>query len=347
MKSISIFRTAALVAATQGVLACSRFVWHEDPFTPDPAPANETLIAGRDTTYVLRTPSYYLLATQRAALWNREVMDDVAWRYNALFGDAPPTIAVRLDSVATSSDTSTVWRGVPLATVALRRRSPEATAGGKPRRDKDRSAAEDSARVRLFAGPLLAATAAETWLATRAADAARSTDSQPGGPSRSPDRRAALPAWIEAGSLRILGGTGAPDRAAAELRANSKGIVPLTSLFAVGWQSKPNAMEIVRAGSSRFDLDDEDLRQETAARARTRRDGVAPGTSPLFIAQSVSVLVFIHERDPALVGRLADELTRGASIPDVLASSTTLPHDLAGLEAAWREWLKRSQSRRR
>jgi hypothetical protein len=346
MNSTLIIRTAALITATQGVLACSRFVWHEDPFTPDPAPASETLVAGRDTTYVLRGPSYYLLATQRAALWNREVMDDVAWRYQALFGDAPPTIAVRLDSVATPSDTSTMWRGVPLAKVALRRRSADASGTGKARREKDRSAAEDSARVQLFAGPMLAATTAETWLATRAADAARSPDSQPGGPSRASSGRGALPAWIEAGALRILGSNGAPDRAAAELRVDAKGIVPLGSLFAVGWQAKPNAMEIVRAGSSRFDLDDEDLRQDAAARARTRRDGLA-GVSPLFIAQSVSVLSFLHERDPALVARLSDELTHGASIPDVLASSTAVPHDVAGLDAAWREWLKRNQSRRR
>ena len=122
--------------------------------------------------------------------------------------------------------------------------------------------------------------------------------------------------------------------------------MPLASLFAVGWPNRPNAVDIVRSGASRYDLDDEDLRQQDAARARNRRDGSA-GVAPLFIAQSVSVLTFIHDRDPALVGRLADELSRGASIPDVLASSKTLPHDLAGLDAAWREWLKRTQSRRR
>ena len=75
-------RCAALLIATQAGLACSRFVFHEDPFTPDPAPASETLVAGHDTTYVLKAPSYYLLSSQRDALWNREVLDDVAWRYH-------------------------------------------------------------------------------------------------------------------------------------------------------------------------------------------------------------------------------------------------------------------------
>ena len=347
MKTTYIARTAALVVATQAALACSRFVWHEDPFTPDPAPASETLVAGSDTTYVLRGSTYYLLASDRAALWNREVLDDVAWRYRALFGDAPPTIAVRLDSVATvASPDSTTWRGVPLAVVALRRRGAQSPESEKRDRDKNRAPVEDSARVRLFAGAMLSATAAETWLRARATDAGRSTESQPGGPSVPATRGGALPAWIEAGALRILGNSGAPDRAAAELRADSKNIMPLASLFTVGWPARPNALEIVRGGASRYDLDEEDLRQENMMRGRVRREGAAT-VSPLFIAQSVSVLSFIHERDPALVGRLADELSRGASVPDVLASSTALPHDVAGLDAAWRDWLKRTAKRRR
>jgi hypothetical protein len=108
-------------------------------------------------------------------------------------------------------------------------------------------------------------------------------------------------------------------------------------------------MDIVRSGTSRLDMDDEDMRRNGEVRARERRDGgsAVSGASPLFIAQSVSVLAFIHERDPGLVARLADELTRGASIPDVLASSATLPHDVAGLDAAWRQWLRRNERNRR
>jgi len=59
------------------------------------------------------------------------------------------------------------------------------------------------------------------------------------------------------------------------------------------------------------------------------------------------VLNFIHDRDPGLLARLADELTRGGSIPDVLASSSTLPHDVAALDAAWRDWLKKGLRNRR
>ena len=350
MKPASIFRLTTLAAAAQLAAACSRFVWHEDPFTPDQAPATETIVAGLDTTYVLKGASYYLLSSQRSALWNRDVLDDVAWRYRALFGEAPPLIAIRLDSArATSSDSVMTWRGVPFASVAPRRRPNAAPRTKGQARGRDEEAG-DSVRARILAGPMLAATAAETWLRARSLDAARITDSQPGGPVRATTvAAAALPAWIEAGALRILGSAGAPDRASDELRADSKHIQSLATLFSVAWSAKPNAIEIVRSGSSGFDLDEANARREPGDRRRNGRDGalVPAGMSPLFVAQSVSVLAFIHERDPGLVARLADEMGRGASIPDVLASSATLPHDVAGLDAAWREWLKRTARSRR
>jgi hypothetical protein len=340
MKPNSIARLLALVAATQLGLACSRFVWHEDPFTPDQAPASETLVSGRATTYVLKGSSYYLLAGQRAQLWHHDVMDDVAWRYNALFGDAPPMIAIRIDSIATPND-SVTWRGVPFATVAVHRRPDAGPARKNSSHDKD-AQANDSARVQMLTGPMLAATAAETWLKARTLDAARSSDSQPGGPIRSTSGSAALPAWIEAAALRILGSAGAPDRAAAELGAEPKNIAPLATLFATTWPSRPNAMDIVHPGFSRMEMGGEDVPQDAAARARNRRE-VAPGVSPVLIAQSVSVLTFIHDREPALVPRLADELVRGTPISQVLASSSKLPHDLAALDAAWRDWLRHVQ----
>ena len=194
----------------------------------------------------------------------------------------------------------------------------------------------------MFAKPLLAATAAETWLRARTLDAARVSDSQPGGPVKTSTASATLPAWIETGALAILGGGGAEERANDELRADPKHVVPLASLFATTASARPNAMEIMRAGANRFGLGYAGRQHDAATRAQERRDA-APGASPLFISQSVSVLTFLHDRDPGIVPRLADELARGGSIPDVLASSTTLPHDVAALDAAWRDWLKHSQ----
>ena len=336
------------VALTQTAVGCSRFVWHEEPFTPDPAPTTEVIMAGTDTTYVLRRDSYTLLTPQRAALWNRDVIDDVAWRYRALFREAPPAIAIRIDTGAMQLDSATTWRGMPLARVFPPDRPQPPADAGKKKRDPVQQAAEDSARARLLAGPLLAASAAETWLGARAMDAARVTDSQPGGAVRTTVATASVPAWIEAGALRILSTSAAPDRAATELRANEKAIVPLASLFAVRWQHKPNALDIARAGS-RAEIgvgdDAEDVVIEGPARPRPRREPVA-GVSPMFVAQSVSVLAFIHDRDPALVARLTDELTRGATVESVLASSTSVPHSVASLDAEWRQWLKKSARRR-
>ena len=341
-------QTLAVALATQ-LVGCSRFVWHEDPFTPDPAPTSEIIASASDTTYVLRRDSYYLLTPQRSTLWSRDVIDDVAWRYRALFGEAPPMVAIRIDTGTGVRDSTTTWRGVPFARVALDRHPrPSATSRRKP--SPDEQAAEDSARVRLLTGPILAATAAESWLSARALDATRAADSQPGGPVEASGRTAALPAWIEAGALRILGATGAPNRAAMELRADEKAIMPLASLFAVTWR-KPNATDIARAASPGEFASVEDGDESFDGPSRTReprerRDSV-PGVSPVFLAQSVSVLAFIHERDAALVARLADETSRGASVESVLASSTTLPHDVTGLDAAWRQWLKRNQKGRR
>ena len=335
-----IARRAALIVATQAGLACSRFVLHEDPFTPDPAPTSETLVAGGDTTYVLKAPSYYLLSSQRDALWNREVLDDVAWRYHALFGDAPLRIAIRLDSTAVT-DSSTTWRGVPFARVALRRHA-EPAPGAQNASHGRGAEADDSARARMLARPMLAATAAETWLRARTLDASHVSDSQPGGAVRTSSAAGTLPVWMETGALAILGGGGAEERANDALRADPKHVVPLAALFATTSSARPNAIEIVRAGANRFGLDTQGRQHEAAARSPERHDA-APGASPLFISQSVSVLTFLHDRDPGLVPRLADELARGGSIPDVLASSTTLPHDVAALDAAWREWVKQSQ----
>jgi hypothetical protein len=298
-------RIMTLGLCALALAGCSRFVWNDEPFTPDPAPASEVIVAGRDTTYVLRSASYYLLASERSVLWQREVMDDVAWRYRELLGEAPPLIAVRVDTAPGPRDST--WRGVPLAVVTRRQPGGERGQHEKPR---DERALHDSATTRLLAGPLLAATAAEAWLAARARGAPRDTDGEPAGDAARPDaRRLALPAWLETGALGILASPGAAMRAASEVRANSRRLLPLASLVGVH---------------------------------RPSQSGVAP----VFIAQSVTVLAFMRERDPAIVARLVDELARGRTVGEVLATSTTLPHDVAALEVEWRKWVERTGRRR-
>ena len=326
--------------ALHGAIGCSRFVWKEDPFTPDQAPTSEVVTAGRDTTFVFHAPSYYLLAAKRNALWNRDVLDDVAWRYRALFGEAPPPIAVKLDSATAVASTDSTWRGLPLVTVGPPRHPPEMNDAARRKRERDESA--DSVRAGLVIRPIVAASAAATWLAARAS-ALRGSENQPGGAERPSPTAGRLPAWMHAGALRILAAGGAPDRAAAALRTKPKGIVPLPALFAVTWPAEPNAVEMAAPDAAVLDADRSALGEPPP---RRQRRTPIPGVSPMFGSQAVSVLAFIHERDAGLVARLADELPRGASVDAVLASSATLPHDVAGLEAEWRKWLRRSTKRR-
>lgn len=299
--------TVVLVAATLG--GCSRFVWNEEPFTPDPAPVSETIVSGTDTTYVLRGSSYHLLASQRSILWQREVLDAVSWRYRELFAEAPPLIAIRVDSSSRAGDTT--WRGVPLTTVASHRRDSAAVIDDKRHGARD---APDSPAALLVMRSLLATAAAEAWLAARTADASRNDDGDDGDPAPATAAGNRLPAWLQAGAVRILASPSAAILAAAEMRAKSNRVQPLAALFAARWPARPN---------------------ETQA-----------AVGPLFVPQSVSVLAFMRERDPTIIARLADELPRGRTVPDVLAKSATLPRDVARLEAEWKKWVERVAKRR-
>ena len=286
------------VALTQAAIGCSRFVWNEEPFTPDPAPTSEVIASGSDTTYVLRGASYYLLTPQRDALWNREVIDDVAWRYRALFREAPPPIAIRIDTGATTGDADDDVARTAARPVSPRHSAkPPADAGrrseirfNRPRKTRrghgcSRARCSPHRQPRPGSQP-------ERWK--------RARDGQPAWRLRAQHGRRGIGAGVDRGGRapdpqRV----GAPDRAAAELRANEKAIVPLASLFAAAWQRKPNAMDIARAGSRGqvgIGDDADDVMLEGPARPRARREPVvAPGVSPMFLAQSVSVLAFIHE----------------------------------------------------
>ena len=114
--------------------------------------------------------------------------------------------------------------------------------------------ANDSARARMLAGPMLAATAAETWLEARALDATRVSDSQPGGPTRPTAASAALPAWIEAGALadpRLRRCAGSRERRAA--RGPEAHRAARVALHHRCGRDQPNAMEIVGRGISRLE----------------------------------------------------------------------------------------------
>jgi hypothetical protein len=61
----------------------------------------------------------------------------------------------------------------------------------------------------------------------------------------------------------------------------------------------------------------------------------------LVAAEGASLLLFLRERDPALVTSLAGEPARGRRLPELLAASAALPHSLELLDGEWRKWLRR------
>src|SRR5262245_37813514 len=110
---------AALVAA-----GCGLFASRTLHYTPDEAPVSEVATTGGDTTYAFRTPTYWLLASHRADLWNRTDLDDVAWRYRWLFAGSPPLVAVRAAAPPPAGDSIGMWKGVVVVGAPLRRLPP-------------------------------------------------------------------------------------------------------------------------------------------------------------------------------------------------------------------------------
>lgn len=297
----------AIAAAAGG---CSRFVFREEPYTPDPAPVSEVITEGVDTTFVLRGPSYYLLARRREALWDREVVDDVAWRYGWLFGGPPPVVAIRLDTAAAPAPAAT-WRGLPLAHAR--------DAGAEDEgRDRERGAGRSS---RVGPRQSLAMRAAEVWV--RSAAAGRD-----------------LPAWLEMGAVMLMTSPGAGERADGIVRSRLREAPPLDALFGVAWPEGSTVLDAVRVAEG----------ERLTGRTSVQRAGRARPTATtgrfgglVFVAQATSVLSFLRERDPRLVASLVGALADGRAMPEVLSTSSALPHDAAALDAAWRTWLRKRQ----
>ena len=207
-------RIALLGAAVLGT-ACIPFAGKEDPFTPDRAPVTETLVAGADTIWVLRTEAYYLLSRHRQALWRKGQVDDVAFQYRWLFGSPPPRIAVRIDSAA-AADSAERWRGMPLVVSVM--------GGKRPENDRRAPVARGTGGapdvVRRFDG--LATRAAAAWMRATA-------DSL----------KTSFPAWFRAGATLAMSMPAAQEVFAADLRDNGRDVVPLAAMFAAAEAGGP------------------------------------------------------------------------------------------------------------
>jgi hypothetical protein len=120
----------------------------------------------------------------------------------------------------------------------------------------------------------------------------------------------------------------------------------LTSLFAVRWPAKPNVAQLVGIRQEPRRDDEREMLGVVEAPRQVRERAGVPGIAPLFVAQSVTVLAFMRERDPSIVARLTDQLAQGRTVGDVLATSASLPRDVPALEAEWKRWVERAAKRR-
>ena len=299
---------ASLLSSLLLVSGCIGFAGREAPFKPDEPVATEMVAVGGDTTFVLRGPSYYLLASRRSVLWHKAAVDDAAWRYRWLFGSQPPLVAIRLDSADVASDSVGSWRGVPLvvARVADVRSDRQGRATG---------AGMVSARQ-------LTSRAARAWLGVASSDSAR-------GPSA---ERVHYPAWFEVGTLRLLGSIQQAEGFDEENFGTRRTSIPLATLFET---------VLTPGEADRGERDSGIVDQRTGEIRPTARDARRSG-GPYFAAQSGSVLAFLRERDPSFVATLPRELARGRSMVELLTTSTGLPHDIPALDAQWRRWAQRA-----
>ena len=152
---------------------------------------------------------------------------------------------------------------------------------------------------------------ARRWLAARAA-------AQGGGTG--------MPGWVQVGMTEFVAATPLSEYLVSTLARDMKRAVPLAEFLSA---PAPEYGESVRGTETQRPM---------APGSRRRLEGYA-----LFAAQSIALLRFIEEREGTpFVTALYDRTARGETAAAVLAEAQKLPKDPAALDAAWREWMKRS-----
>jgi hypothetical protein len=304
MQSKLWWRRATRVVGALGATGCHTFMLREEPVTPEPAPVTRVDVIGGDTTYVLRTAGYVLLSRERRLLWTRSAIDDAAQRYRALLGSEPAAIAVRVDS-APSATAGGWWDGLPLVAVRATPFDPKRVTTG-----------EAAAREL----PQVSARVAESWV-----------------------RALGVPAgawWLEVGTVRLVADAGA--RGAVVRQAADAG--ERTSLAAVLGAPRPADAGVVTQARLRDDARTGTVGTSVyapdAGRTAARPEPLPSYRGPLVAAQAAALLLFLRDRDPSFVAGLPARLRGGATLPDLLARSGSLPHAAAAFDAEWRTWLK-------
>ena len=305
--------------------------------------AGNLLVAGTDTLWSDAVGPVALVTRDRAILGRAwpELSGSVR-AHQRMFGIAPVPVTVLLVSPARrardrSAADSAAARDVralsALLPDSLARRAKVWYAIPPDRRRRDDMAPgervdTDEQRIVMRWEPL-APQVAQRWVAARASVAAGGAD--------------ALPPWLHAGLVGVLGGGGELRAPRGVLERRDRDLVPLDTLFArrceSGWQPV-RLLDPSAPMPSRQRADD------------AARDDRGARCGPRFQAQAQSVLAFMMQRagDPVADALLRAAL-RGDPVERVLAESgrpagrSGLPPTVRELEVAWRAWVREQWER--
>jgi hypothetical protein len=307
--------TFVVLGLALGIGACARAPRQKSTdFVLDEPRPTRVVVTDDDTLFVLGTPLYDLASRHRTGLWQKRALDDVAWQYRRILG-APPTKAafVLLDSTGVRREELESWVGTPLGLITPERRMTDSEA---PMIDEGGSSN-------------LMVVAAQTWLL----GAAQRADSEGVG-----QRWPIYPSWFVVGVTNLVGAPRFADELLAAARERLSDAMKLDSLLAVRGRERLYAAR--NSGSVEPKAPVEATHRAGKGRIARGGDVVSP-----FEAQATSFLEFLRQRDPAFVASLPAALANGRGFPDLLATSTRLPHDVTALEAEWRRWVKNASRR--
>lgn len=306
-------RQAALVTVVT-TAACSTlkstFPSHEDVFTPIGTEIGTMRLVGGDTSWALSGAGYEVTAAKRALLEPaKRELDESAAAWERYFGGPPPTVVAvvrqyvraRADRERRAPD-SALAVGTPVVFVAIADR--RARPGMMPFEDL------------VIVQPVVRA-----W-ARAAMDSGR---------AGRPETR-----WLRTALTALVGGIPAADIVTLQLARDTTKLLPLRDIVR---GDRPG-------GSGDEAGPPDDRRLEPRREMQRGRGGAGAREFPalegarLWDAQAISFAHYLASREGRpFLGRVASALAAGVPLDDALAGAYSLPHDLAGVERAWRQWV--------
>lgn len=320
-------------------------------------PIGTPVVTGHDTSYLLTTPTYDLLAPSYGAIWNtRATLDEESFLFRRVFGVNPPHVTlVMRNAPPGASDAPRLgeWRERPAVVIPVPRDTGKAARNAPPAdimasRYAPRAAARDW--LRLYADSLAGADSSGVAYSPPGATPASSPPAPDGAPgaadtaartdddtSRAEPRAAGsripsrFPSWFEVGAVTYLSGGMQSEYLIQEMASRIDQAKPLDSLFTRGaLTSGAPLASTEREGTERGDEpramppggigprgDWPGGRQTPLIGAR--RMGAGGAGAGLDVAEATSFFVYLTERGHAdVVSRVARGLARGEPMPAII-----------------------------